>query len=633
MSPGDTGEFIVRADEPTQVGRKSREQLLSELEVLEVQFEASREARQVLQRAEEALRKSEERLRSFFEHSNDALFVFDPVHDAIIEVNPRACELLGYAREELLALPISAVHPGELPRFQEFAQGVLREGSGWTDELTCVTKDSTTLAVEISASTVDIEGGRSVIAWVRDVTQRKEAEAKLRESEERFRRLVERAADAIYVFEPDGRVVEVNQQAVDSTGYHRGVLSRMRVWDIWEGFSPERVRRNIEEIERTGPTTIAGYHRRKNGTRFPVEVRTCLLDERGTKRVLALARDISERVEAEEQRRRLNLEKVYLQEEIEMEHNFGEIVGGSRSIKKLFREIERVAATDSTVLITGETGTGKELVARAIHGASARKDRVLVKVNCAALSPGLIESELFGHEKGAFTGATQRRVGRFELADGGSIFLDEIGDLPAELQVKLLRVLQDGEFERVGGSKTIRVDVRVMAATNRDLDRAVEEQRFRSDLYFRLKVYPIHVAALRDRRGDIPVLVNYLTQKYAKRMGKTIQTVPQRALNALQSYEWPGNVRELENVIERAVIVSPETELELGEWLRESGPVAVEGALPTLDEAQRRHIVTALEHTGWRVSGPKGAARILGMKPTTLQARMKKLGIVRRAGG
>ncbi len=255
-----------------------------------------------------------------------------------------------------------------------------------------------------------------------------------------------------------------------------------------------------------------------------------------------------------------------------------------------------------------------------------------MKVNCAALSAGLIESELFGHEKGAFTGATRRREGRFELADGGSIFLDEIGDLPAELQVKLLRVLQDGEFERVGGSKSITVDVRVMAATNRDLERAVEEQRFRSDLYFRLKVYPIPVPALRNRKGDIPVLVNYFVQKYAKRMGKTIETVPQRAMNALKSYVWPGNVRELENVIERAVIVSPETELELGEWLRESGPVAAEGALLTLDEVQRRHILSALEHTSWRVSGPKGAARILGMKPTTLQARMKKLGIVRNGG-
>ncbi|UCF40731.1 MAG: sigma 54-interacting transcriptional regulator [Gemmatimonadota bacterium] len=629
MSAGDTGEFVVRADEPTQVGRKSREQLLSELEVLEVQFEASREARMVLQRAEEALRKSEERLRKFFEHSHDALFVFDPVQDVILEVNPRACELLGYTREELLALPVSAVHPGELPRFQEFVRSVLRDGSGWTDEVTCLTKDHTQLAAEISASAVVIEGRRRVIAWVRDVTQRKEAEAKLKESEERFRRLVERAADAFYVIEQDGRIVDVNQQAADSTGYDRDALGKMWVWEIWEGFSPERLRRNLEEIERSGPTTLCGYHRRRDGTRFPVEVRTCLLEERGTRRVLALARDISERVEAEEERRKLNLERVYLQEEIEMEHNFGEIVGGSRAIKKLFQEIERVAATDSTVLITGETGTGKELVARAIHGASARRDRVLIKVNCAALSSGLIESELFGHEKGAFTGATQRRVGRFELADGGSIFLDEIGDLPAELQVKLLRVLQDGEFERVGGSKSIRVDVRVMAATNRDLERAVEQQRFRSDLYFRLKVYPIHVPALRDRTGDIPVLVNFLAQKYAKRMGKTIQTVPQRAMNALKGYAWPGNVRELENVIERGVIVSPETELELGEWLRESGPVAEEDALLTLDEVQRRHIVSALEHTGWRVSGPNGAARVLGMKPTTLQARMKKLGISR----
>ena len=234
MSPGDTGEFIVRADESTPVGRKSREQLLSELEVLEVQFEVSREARQVLQRAEEALRKSEERLRKFFEHSHDALFVIEPEEGAILDVNPRACELLGYTREELRALPVSAIHPDEVTQLQQFTRRVLRDGMGWTDELTCVTKDRTKLAAEISASAVDMEGERRVISWVRDVTQRKESEAKLRESEERFRRLVERAADAFYVIEQDGRIVEVNQQAVDSTGYDRGALSRMRVWDIWE---------------------------------------------------------------------------------------------------------------------------------------------------------------------------------------------------------------------------------------------------------------------------------------------------------------------------------------------------------------------------------------------------------------
>jgi transcriptional regulator with GAF, ATPase, and Fis domain len=374
---------------------------------------------------------------------------------------------------------------------------------------------------------------------------------------------------------------------------------------------------------------MGGDNKRKDGTLFPVEVRACLIEERGRQRVLALARDLTERIKAEEVRHKLSLEKVYLQEEIDKEHNVGEIVGSSKSVKKLFRDIKRVAGTDSTVLITGETGTGKELVARAIHAESSRRDSVLVKVNCAALSAGLIESELFGHEKGAFTGAVARREGRFELADGGSVFLDEIGDLPGELQVKLLRVLQEGEFERVGGTRTIKVNVRVIAATNRDLERAVEEGRFRSDLYYRLKVFPIHVPALRERKEDIPLLVNYFAPKYGSRMGKRLESVPQGTLDSLINYPWPGNVRELENVIERAVIVSRGAELELGDWAGQAMVAGGAAELLPLDEAQRRHILKVLGHTGWRVSGPKGAARILGIKPTTLQARMKKLGIER----
>ncbi len=581
-------------------------------------------------RAELALRASEGRLRKFFEHSNDAGFILDPAHDSIVDVNSRASELLGYTRDELLALPVSAIHPDEMPRLRAFTQSVLKAGSGWTDELTCLTKSKEKVDAEISASAVEIDGEPRVVAWVRDITQRKRAAAALRESEERFRLLVEHAADAIYVVEQDGRIADVNQQACEQTGYTRDELHRMRVWNVAEGLTPDRLHRNVEQMREIGPLTLGDYHRRKDGTLFPVEVRAALFEARGTQRVLALVRDVSERVRAEEERRKLNLEKVYLQEELEMEHNFGEIVGNSPMLRKLFRDVERVARTDSTVLITGETGTGKELIARAIHGASSRKDRVLVKVNCAALSSGLIESELFGHEKGAFTGAVSRRVGRFELADGGSIFLDEIGDLPAELQVKLLRVLQEGEFERVGGSKTMRVDVRVIVATNRDLEEAVEDGRFRVDLYYRLKVFPLHVPPLRERRQDIPQLVNYFARKYGTKLGKKIESVPQQTLNALMDYSWPGNVRELENVIERAVIISVGSELDLSDWRERPAAAAAPVRPATLDEHQRQHIVAVLEQTGWRVSGPKGAARILGLKPTTLAARMKKLGIERK---
>jgi PAS domain S-box-containing protein len=330
-------------------------------------------------------------------------------------------------------------------------------------------------------------------------------------------------------------------------------------------------------------------------------------------------------------RDRLAVENVYLQEEIKTEHDFGEIIGVSSAIKKVFKAVEQVAGTDSTVLVTGETGTGKELIARAIHNLSGRKDRVLVKVNCAAIPAGLIESELFGHEKGAFTGALARKIGRFELADGATIFLDEIGDLPLELQAKLLRVLQEGEFERVGSAKTMTVDVRVIAATNRDLDKAVEHGGFRSDLYYRINVFPVRLPALRERKEDIPLLVGYFARKYGAKMGKRIETIPHAAIEALKAYPWPGNVRELENVIERAVILTQGAQLELGDWLPKTSTATVGLSVPTLEELERAHILEVLERTAWRVSGEKGAANLLGLKPTTLEARMKKLGITRKA--
>lgn len=327
---------------------------------------------------------------------------------------------------------------------------------------------------------------------------------------------------------------------------------------------------------------------------------------------------------------RLQEENIYLQEEIKTQHNFEEIIGESQALKKTLKAVETVAATDATVLLLGETGTGKELIARAIHQLSPRKQRALIKVNCAALPTGLIESELFGHEKGAFTGALSRKIGRFELANGGTIFLDEIGDLPLELQPKLLRVLQEGECERVGGSHPIKVDVRVIAATHRDLEKVMEEGKFRPDLYYRLNVFPILIPALRERTEDIPLLVKYFVVKYSRKLGKKIETIPQKAMDALLASPWPGNVRELENVIERAAILSQGPQLELSEWLPKPGLTPRGTQLPTLEELERDHILAVLELTGWRVSGEKGAAELLGMKPTTLEARMKKLGIKRK---
>ncbi|HWC96723.1 MAG TPA: sigma 54-interacting transcriptional regulator [Candidatus Sulfopaludibacter sp.] len=332
---------------------------------------------------------------------------------------------------------------------------------------------------------------------------------------------------------------------------------------------------------------------------------------------------------------RLAQEKLYLEDEIRSELNFEEIVGKSEALRYVLKQVETVAPTDSTVLIYGETGTGKELVARALHNLSGRSSGAFVKLNCAAIPTGLLESELFGHEKGAFTGAISQRVGRFELAHRGSVFLDEVGEIPLELQPKLLRVLQEREFERLGSSRTLRTDARLIAATNRDLAAMVDENKFRSDLYYRLNVFPIRVPSLRERPVDIPLLVRHFVQQFSRRLGRHIDTIPSETMEALVQYHWPGNIRELQNVLERAVIVSTGPVLRVSlEELRPIAPRRPEARLTgsgdmrsVLDDTERQQIETALEQSGWVVAGPKGAAAVLGMKRSTLQARMQKLGI------
>jgi formate hydrogenlyase transcriptional activator len=332
-----------------------------------------------------------------------------------------------------------------------------------------------------------------------------------------------------------------------------------------------------------------------------------------------------------ELKEKLTQEKIYLQEEISDETNFEEIVGTSKALRRVLAQVETVAPTDSTVLIYGETGTGKELIARAIHNLSSRHSNAIVKLNCAAIPTGLLESELFGHEKGAFTGAISQQVGRFELANRGTIFLDEVGEIPLELQTKLLRVLQEREFERLGSTRTIRSDARLVAATNRDLSAMVEEQRFRSDLFYRLNVFPIRIPALRERPEDIPLLVRHFVQQFARRMNRMIETIPSETMSALVRYPWPGNIRELQNLIERAVILSSGPVLRVPLKDLPTRPVVSSStARPqTLEEAERAHILAALKETNWVIAGPNGAAASLGMNRSTVQFRMKKLGIVR----
>jgi formate hydrogenlyase transcriptional activator len=330
---------------------------------------------------------------------------------------------------------------------------------------------------------------------------------------------------------------------------------------------------------------------------------------------------------------KLTEEKLYLEDEIRTEYNFAEIIGESPALKRVLKQVETVAPTDSTVLIIGETGTGKELIARAIHDLSARRERTLVKLNCAAIPTGLLESELFGHEKGAFTGAMAQRIGRFELAHRGTLFLDEVGDIPLELQPKLLRVLQEREFERLGGTKTKRVDVRLVAATNADLAQMVSEKRFRDDLYYRLNVFPILLPPLRERGEDVVLLANYFVQKYRQQFKKKIHSISQRSLDRLREYHWPGNIRELENFIERAVLLSEDETLSFDSPLKENrqanGPTAATPApaLRTLEEMERDYILEVLRRTGGMIAGKGGAAEILGLPPSTLRSRMKKLGI------
>ena len=460
----------------------------------------------------------------------------------------------------------------------------------------------------------------------------------LRESQERLTSIINSAIDAIINIDAELNVTLFNAAAEQIFQCSADEVMGQSIEPfLTEEFSAlvhryieqhQSGRADDESAEGRYVAAPEGLHaRRDDGEVFPVEATLCPVQLTTQRVYLIILRDINELKEAEEELSQLKSEQDYLREELKSEYNFEEIVGTSPAIQEVFDAIDQVAATDTTVLVSGETGTGKELVARALHNRSERGDNVLVKVNCAALPSDLIESELFGHEKGAFTGATQQRKGRFELADGGTIFLDEIGELPLETQAKLLRVLQEQEFERVGGSATLKVDTRILAATNRDLETAVEEGRFRSDLYYRLNIFPIELPPLRDREGDIPLLANHFCAKFSNRAGKEIQGVSPSAMAVLERYDWPGNVRELANIIERAVILAS------GPLIR-AEHLAIGGrggpspnGFATLEEAERQHIIKALERTDGVVGGSEGAAALLEMKRTTLLSRMDRLGI------
>jgi PAS domain S-box-containing protein len=476
--------------------------------------------------------------------------------------------------------------------------------------------------------------------------QRLRSETKVREREEKFSRVVSGAMDAIIELDQQLKVTLINPAAEKVFNCSAGWILGQDFTRLLSQDSCLKLRRLTRELDCRPPGLqyqwIPGGLQavQIGGDAFHAEATvSCFQSQRRNFYTLIL-RNVNDRLEAERKIKSLTVETEYLREEVKALHNFDEILGTSEPVQRALQDVRHVAGTDATVLIQGETGTGKELFARAIHAAGRRKNRPFVKVNCAAIPANLIESEFFGHEKGAFTGATAKRIGRFELADGGSLFLDEIGELPLDLQSKLLRVLQEGEFESVGSSRTKKVNVRIIAATNRDLLNEVKHGKFREDLFYRLNVFPIMVPPLRERGEDVALLAASFAQRFATRMRRQFDPLSPDCIRRLKAYHWPGNVRELENVLERAVIIASGRTLNLDRALPEvprtqpeqTGISLEEPKIRTareIEELERVNILRALESTGWRVSGGNGAAQLLGIKPTTLSSRMKALGLNR----
>lgn len=527
---------------------------------------------------------------------------------------------------------------GAVAGLYEAASAFSSESETFHTENWCLMPDGSKLYLVIDAGMISDEQGEviAVIETQRDRTEQRLIMQALAESEQRISSILASAMDAIITIDPHQQITLFNAAAAR---IFRCAADFAIGQSITRFIAPEcePLFKQFITFDQTSPKAQTWIPegliaRRADGKTFPIEATFSPLEAGGHKLYTLILRDVNDRRVAEEKLNRLQLEKGYLQEVINDDHNPDDFISVSKEMRAVMAQVRMVARTDTPVLLLGETGTGKELLARALHEFSDRSTAILVKVNCAALPAELIESELFGHEKGAFTGATQQRKGRFELADGGCLFLDELGELTLSAQAKLLRVLQEQEFERVGGSETIKVDVRVIAATNRKLVEEVSAGRFRADLYYRLNVFPIEIPALRQRATDIPLLARFFLNKYAKKFGKRIKDLAPTGLEQLLNYSWPGNVRELQNVIERAVILSQGALLEISPLA--SSPLDNKSSQPlaTLEQVEREHILRTLEKTGGVISGAKGAAGLLGMNPNTLRSRMQKLGIGKTAG-
>ena len=558
----------------------------------------------------------------------------DAIDYKFLQVNPAWEQIVGAKSEMVVGKTIREIMPGIddiwIERYNRIVEtGISEEFEEYSDAL----------GKYFYCYAYRTDPGKFAVIF-NDTTEKNQAAKELKESEGRIRLFTQNVPDFLLQIDRAGKINYINKTLEGLT--QKDVIgSSVYTW-IPEEHS-EKFKDKVGKVFKYGGSEIIEYPGSGlKGEPLWFESKIGPLEKSGIiTQVIIVSRDITERKAAEldlkralneniELKQQIEAENIYLKEELKLDGSFNEIVGSSKRLKKTLKQVVRVAKTDTTVLILGETGTGKELIARAIHNASDRKDKPMVKVNCSALPAELVESEFFGHEIGAFTGAVKRKIGRFELAHGGTIFLDEIGDLPLGLQTRLLRVLQESEFERVGGEVTIKVDVRVITATNRNLKEEIVNGDFRQDLYYRLNVFPITCSALRDRIDDVPILVNHFVNKYSHKVNKKIKTINQKSLDRLMKYKWPGNVRELEHIIERAVILNEGGQLRLGNWFMDNGlDHAVPDGLTTLEIVERDYIIKVLEKTNWKIRGKNGAAEILGMQPTTLESRMKKRDIRR----
>jgi len=590
-----------------------------------------------LERAEK-LRQGQDEFGQIVDLIPQTIVVLNPEGKAIY-ANRVALEYMGLTIEEVRADDFRerVFHPDDIQRLRKERDSALSGAIPFENEQRARGKDGSYRWFLVRYNPL-LDGNGQIIRWYAtgtDIEDRKQAETKLRQEERELRQLIDFLPQHVLVLDKDGTLLQVNKTMLDYKGL---TLEEMK----GRG-TRERINRDVhpDDLERVQNERYTGLSK---GVPFEMEKRLLrkdgqfrwflfrynpVLDEAGEViRWFATATDVEDRRQAED---RMRNETIALREQIDRDSMFEDIVASSEALRKVLRQVDKVAASDSTVLLLGETGTGKELIARAIHKRSRRAERAFIGVNCAAIPPSLIASELFGHERGAFTGATQRRMGRFESANGGTIFLDEVGDLPAEIQIALLRVLQEREIERVGSSRPIPVDVRVVAATNRDLNTLVVEGKFRQDLLYRLNVVPVQIPPLRERVTDIPLLVEYFIDRFAKRVGKKFRTIDKKFLRAFEAYGWPGNVRELQNVIERAVILSDDDTLAVDEtWLKwepAQKPVRARALDIALGTHEKEMIEAALAECQGRISGPAGAAIKLGLPARTLDSKIKRLKI------